>query len=266
MARAFAEWGFRVVVGALAFCAACAPAARAAPPVYDVEIVRSHPHDPGAFTQGLFYLDGYLYESTGLKGQSSLRKVDIESGAVLQKTDLAADIFGEGIALWSGKVIGLTWRSQIGFVYDLETLKQEKRFSYPGEGWGITADNKRLIMSDGTDELRFIDPRSLREKGRVSVTLNSKPLRDLNELEWIDGEVYANVWRTDLIVRIDPKTGAVAGVIDARPLRAAIAGAPNVDVLNGIAYDTKTGRLFVTGKYWPKLFEIRLVPRNTQAN
>lgn len=236
--------------------------ARAATPVYDAEIVNVYPHDPAAFTQGLFFLDGYLFESTGLEGRSSLRKVEIETGAVVQREDLDADIFGEGIALWKGKIVGLTWRSQIGFVYDMKSLKPEKRFTYPGEGWGITADKKRLIMSDGTSELRFIDPRSFAEKSRVTVTFNGKPLDDLNELEWIGGEVFANVWRTDYIVRIDPKSGAVVGVIDLRPLRATISERPpDMDVLNGIAYEAETGRLFVTGKNWPKLFEIKLVPR-----
>ncbi len=254
----------KLIIAAVGASLAPAGAARAETLVYDVEIVRAFPHDPGAFTQGLFFFDGYLYESTGIEGQSSLRKVEIETGAVLQKEDLASDLFGEGIAPWKGKVIGLTWHSQIGFVYDMKTLKAKKRFTYAGEGWGLTADKKRLIMSDGTSELRFLDPGSFAETGRIAVTLNGRPVESLNELEWIGGEVYANVWNTDLIVRIDPATGAVVGVVDLRPLRAAADDAPSTDALNGIAYDEKTDRLFVTGKNWPKLFEVKLVARPPQ--
>lgn len=252
----------RATAAAALFVLVGAAAARAGTPVYDVEIVNAYPHDPAAFTQGLFYFDGYLYESTGLNGLSTLRRVELETGAVLQREDLAAEFFGEGIALWKDKIVGLTWHSQIGFVYDAKSLKPEKRFTYPGEGWGITADKKRLIMSDGTSELRFLDPRGFAEIDRISVILRDKPVDNLNELEWVDGEIFANVWRTDLIVRIDPSTGAVVGVIDLRSLRAFVDGAPEIDDLNGIAYDAARRRLFVTGKNWPKLFEIRLIERD----
>ncbi|MBI1364632.1 MAG: glutaminyl-peptide cyclotransferase [Alphaproteobacteria bacterium] len=233
-----------------------------AAPVFDVKIVKSFPHDPGAFTEGLFYARGYLFESTGLNGHSSLRKVDLDTGKVLVRQDIPNEFFGEGIAAWGDEIVGLTWRSQVGFVYDAETFKTKRRFSYKGEGWGLTSDGKRLIMSDGTSSIRFLNPDTLEETGRISVTLDGEPLGEINELEWVDGEIYANVWRTDFIVRIDPKTGVVVGVVDARPLRRALGEeAKLTDVLNGIAYDAKKKRLFVTGKYWPTLFEIELTPR-----
>jgi glutamine cyclotransferase len=246
-------------VGAAALFAL--PFGAAAQTRYDIEIVNAYPHDPKAFTQGLFFKDGALYESTGLKGQSSLRRVKLETGEVLQMAALPKDIFGEGVAPAGDAIIGLTWRTQIGFVFDAKTFKVKRRFTYAGEGWGLASDGKRLIMSDGTDELRFLNPKSLKETGRLKVTRGGRPLRDLNELEWVEGEIFANVWRTDEIVRIDPKTGAVVGVVDARALRAAIgAPAPGMDVLNGIAYDAAKKRLFLTGKNWPKLFEVRLQP------
>ena len=230
--------------------------------IYDVEIVKTYPHDPGAFTQGLFMKDGVLYESTGQRGFSSLRKIDLDSGEVVQQTELPPELFGEGVTAWGDQIIGLTWRAGAGFVYDLETLEVGRKFSYAGEGWGLTEDGERLIMSDGTSELRFLDPESLSETGRLTVVYREKPLGYLNELEWVDGEIFANVWKQDVIVRIDPATGQVAGVIDARPLRTALGPEPGrAEVLNGIAVDRETGRLFVTGKYWPKLFEIRLVER-----
>lgn len=235
--------------------------------VYDVEIVAEYPHDPAAYTQGLFYLDGALYESTGLFGRSSLRKTKLATGEVVRRADYPADVFGEGVAPFKDRIIGLTWRSQTGYVFDRETFKTKRRFSYSGEGWGLTSDGERLIMSDGTDEIRFLDPKSLAETGRLKVTRRGKPLRNLNELEWIDGEIYANVWLTDFVVRIDPATGEVVGVIDLRPLRAALKdGPPDIEVANGIAWDASQRRLFVTGKNWPTLFEIKLKPRSGAAN
>jgi glutamine cyclotransferase len=244
------------------FGALIAATSAAAQTRYDVEVVAAYPHDPGAFTQGLFIKGGALYESTGLEGRSSLRKVRLETGEVLQKVDLPPEVFGEGIAPYQDKIIALTWRSQIGFVFDARTFRRLKRFTYAGEGWGLTSDGKRLIMSDGTDELRFLDPKSLKETGRLKVTHKGEPLRHLNELEWIDGEVFANVWMTNSIVRIDPKSGAVTAVINAKSLSEALGGSVGPDaVLNGIAWDAEQRRLFLTGKTWPKLFEVRLKER-----
>lgn len=238
----------------------------AAAVIYDVEIVAEYPHDPEAYTQGLFFKDGAIYESTGLTGKSSLRKARLETGEILQRTELPADVFGEGVAPFGDRIFGLTWRSETGFVFDLKTFKTKRRFSYSGEGWGLTSDGKRLIMSDGTDEIRFLKPSTLAETGRIKVTRAGKPLRNINELEWVDGEIYANIWLTDFVVRIDPSTGNVTGVIDLRPLRAALRdGPPNMEVANGIAWDARGRRLFVTGKNWPKLFEIRLKPRAPAA-
>jgi glutaminyl-peptide cyclotransferase len=237
----------------------CAISARAAIPKYDYEIVHTYPHDPTAFTEGLFYLNGFLYESTGLEQHSSIRKVRIETGAVLQKVDVPAQYFGEGIVNWHGHLISLTWKSQIGFVYNLATFKLQRQFHYPGEGWALTRNDKQLIMSDGTPELRFLDPQTLTETGRIQVTVEGKPLHNVNELEWVKGEIYANVWQTNWIVRIDPGSGKVVGLINLTGLlKASDIVQGQTDVLNGIAYDAKGDRLFVTGKNWPKLFEIRL--------
>jgi glutaminyl-peptide cyclotransferase len=237
---------------------ACAPT-QAAVPTYDAEVVHTYPHDPSAFTEGLFYLNGYLYESTGLEHHSTIRKVRLETGEVVQKLDIPAQYFGEGIVDWHGRLISLTWKSQVGFVFDLKTLQLQRQFKYSGEGWALTHDDKRLIMSDGTSELRFLDPATLEETGRINVTVDGKPLRKLNELEWVKGEIYANVWQTNWIVRIDPASGRVVGAINLTGLLKPEDFVPGqTDVLNGIAYDAKHDRLFVTGKNWPKLFEIRL--------
>ena len=232
---------------------------------YRVEVVASYPHDPAAYTQGLFFMNGFLYESTGLKGKSSLRKVKLETGEVLQKLELAPEIFAEGIAPFDDRIIALTWRSQLGFVFDAKTFKERKRFTYAGEGWGLTTDGKRLIMSDGTDELRFLSPKTLKETGRLRVTHKGKPLEGINELEWVGGEVWANVWLTDYIVRINPNSGDVVGVIDAKALRTVLGAKRGADdVLNGIAWDAERRRILVTGKNWPKVFEIRLTPGKQQ--
>jgi glutamine cyclotransferase len=221
-------------------------------------IVHSYPHDPDAFTQGLVFHDGFLYEGTGIEGKSSLRKVDLTTGKVLQRVDLPHGYFGEGIVIWKDKLIQLTWQSRIGFVYDLATFKQLRTFTYSREGWGITQDGKRLIMSDGSASLFFWDPETLQETGRLPVVdENGRPVTYLNELEYIRGEIYANVWQTDRIARISPSTGRVTGWINLSGLLAENEKA-RANVLNGIAYDAKLNRLFVTGKDWPKLFEIRL--------
>jgi glutaminyl-peptide cyclotransferase len=249
------------MLAALAFAlsALAAVPAGAATPVYGYTVVHTYPHDPAAFTEGLFYLNGVLYESTGLEGKSDIRKVQLATGKVLQRRALDARYFGEGIIAWKGRLAELTWQSQIGFTYDLTTFKPRASFHYMGEGWALTHDDRRLIMSDGTSQLRFLDPETLAETGRLSVTFNGKPLAMINELEWVKGEILANVWQTNFIVRIDPKTGVVTGVIDLSSLTAQeTAKGRAIDVLNGIAYDAQHDRLFVTGKLWPDLYEIKL--------
>ncbi|HYE45475.1 MAG TPA: glutaminyl-peptide cyclotransferase [Caulobacter sp.] len=235
-------------------------AARSDPPIYDYRVVQTVPHDAKAYTQGLFFEDGALYESTGRYGESSIRKVDLPTGKVIQRRDLPAQHFGEGAVAWKGRLIQLTWQSQLGFVYDLKTFKPLDTFSYPGEGWGLTHDGRRLIMSDGTAELRFLDPETLRETGRLRVTLNGQEVARLNELEWVEGEVWANIWQSDYIARIDPATGQLVGWIDLSGLLGENRTGDE-EVLNGIAYDPATKRLFVTGKLWPKLYEITLTKR-----
>jgi len=228
-------------------------------PVYGYQIVHTYPHDTHAFTEGLFYLNGFLYESTGLEGHSTIRKERLETGEVLQRLTVPARYFGEGIVNWKQHLVALTWKSQIGFVYDLQTFRLQRHFSYPGEGWALTQDGTHLIMSDGTDQLRWLDPQTLQETARLSVTVEGQPLRNLNELEWVNGEIFANLWQTEWIARIDPHSGAVVGLIDCRGLLDPADIVPGqTDVLNGIAYDAQGGRLFITGKNWPKLFEIQL--------
>ena len=238
---------------------ACAGASQAAIPIYDFEIVHTYPHDTSAFTEGLFYLNGFLYESTGLEQHSSIRKVRIETGEVLQKIDIPPQYFGEGIVDWQGHLISLTWKSHKGFVFNLRTFALQRQFEYPGEGWALTRNDKQLIMSDGTPELRFLDPKTLAQTGRIQVTFEGTPMSNVNELEWVKGEIYANKWQTNWIVRIDPSNGHVVGLINLTGLLSPSDIVPGqTDVLNGIAYDAKNDRLFVTGKNWPKLFEIRL--------
>jgi glutaminyl-peptide cyclotransferase len=240
--------------------------ARAAVPVYDYEVVHVYPHDPEAFTEGLFFLNGFLYESTGLEGHSSIRKVRLRTGEVLERHDIPGQYFGEGIVNWGSRLIELTWQSHVGFVYDLKTFKPLGDFHYEGEGWALTQDGTQIFMSDGTSTLRVLNPKTLLPAGMIPVTLEGKPVERLNELEWIKGEIFANVWQTNWILRIDPRDGHVAGIVDLRGLLPAedrVAGA--TDVLNGIAYDAPGNRLFVTGKNWPKLFEIRLKPRPEAA-
>ncbi|NHK28948.1 glutaminyl-peptide cyclotransferase [Parvularcula flava] len=235
-------------------------------PLYDYTIVNTYPHDQGAFTQGLLWKDGHLFESTGRNGESTVRKVDLETGEVLQRHDVPYEYFGEGLVDWNGQLINLTWRSGKAFVLDQESFEVEKEFSYTGEGWGITSNGEQLIMSDGSDRLRFLDPETFEEVSSVSVTARGQPVGRLNELEWIDGEVWANVWLSNAIVRIAPATGKVTGVIDLTGLSQMAGIGPSRDfVLNGIAWDKDGGRLFVTGKYWPALFEIELKERPQQG-
>jgi glutaminyl-peptide cyclotransferase len=226
-------------------------------PVYTYQIVRVYPHDPNAFTQGLQYVDGVLYEGTGLNGRSSIRKVKIETGEVLQKRDIAEEYFGEGITIWKNELIELTWKSETAFVFDKTTFEERRRFKYAGEGWGLTHNGVHLIMSDGSDRLRLLDPSTFAERRRIPVTAEGLPVQHLNELEFVKGEIFANIWQTERIARIAPD-GRVTGWIDLRGMLTAAERA-KVDVLNGIAYDAAGDRLFVTGKLWPKLFEIRVV-------
>ncbi|WP_165185943.1 glutaminyl-peptide cyclotransferase [Caulobacter soli] len=242
---------------------ACSPSApaRAATPVYGYQVVRTYPHDPNAFTEGLFLRDGFLYESTGLEGASSIRKIVLETGSVENERSISSQFFGEGIVDWKDKLIELTWKNQVGFVYDLDDFEARGEFSYAGEGWALTRDDKRLIMSDGTARLRFLDPETLKEIGGITVTDQGRPVDQLNELEWVKGEILANIWQTDRIARIDPATGKVTGWIDLTGLLPAQDRA-RADVLNGIAYDAKADRLIVTGKLWPRLYEIKLVAKH----
>lgn len=233
--------------------------AQAAVPTYGYVVKKTFPHDPQAFTEGLFYQDGVLFESTGLNGRSSIRKVELETGKVLMNRDLPSSVFGEGIAPFGKRLFSLTWTNQVGFVFDLETLQPQGRFGYEGEGWALTTDGERLYMSDGTPHIRVLDPATLKVTRRIRVTADGVPVTQINELEWVEGQIYANIWQTDRIARIDPFSGQVRGWIDLKGLDKLSGVEPGSDnVLNGIAYDSARKRLFVTGKMWPKLFEIEL--------
>lgn len=223
------------------------------------KVIDQFPHDPQAYTQGLIFHEGYLYESTGLRGRSSLRKVDLVSGEVLQKVDLDYPLFAEGLTLWDETLVQLTWQEQTGFIYDLDDFTLVDTFSYSTEGWGLTHDGTNLIMSDGTSSLIFLDPHTLNVVRTVEVSENGTPITRINELEYVLGELFANVWQTNTIVRIDSQTGEVLGWIDLEGLLPADVDPVTVSVLNGIAYDATHDRLFVTGKLWPYIFEIALV-------
>lgn len=226
------------------------------------KIINTFPHDPQAFTQGLIFHNNFLYETTGIKGHSSLRKVDLSTGSILQKVEFPDDYFFEGLTLWEDKLVNLTWKSKIGFVHDLSTFAPINNFHYETEGWGLTNDGKHLIMSDGTSTLYFLDPLTFQVVRSVPVTDSGRELVWINELEYVRGEIYANIWQSYKIVRIDPLSGNVLGYIDLSGLLPLINKQTRVDVLNGIAYDSETDRLFVTGKWWPFLFEIALVNVN----
>lgn len=258
----------RMLVAALALAVcACGPSTEAtgagAIPEYRYQVVHTYPHDRGAFTEGLFYLNGFLYEGTGLEGESDIRKVKLETGEVLQRRAIPPEYFGEGIIAWKDRLIEMTYKAEKGWVYDLNTFEPKSEFHYPGEGWSLTTDGKRLIMDDGTPQLRFWDPETLQETGRLTVTADGVPLNNINELEWVKGEIYANIWQTDRIARIDPNTGKVVGWIDLTGILDPQDRTSTTDVLNGIAYDAQGDRLFVTGKKWPKLFEIKLVKKSS---
>ncbi len=267
---------FRVLMAVAEFGAAivacgCNAASQGPVPEYGYKVVHAYPHDRAAFTEGLFYLDGFLYESTGLEGRSGVRKVKVETGEVIQEAKLPDEYFGEGIVRWRDKIYQLTYKHEIGFIYDLETLKRVAEFRSPGQGWAFTTDGKQIYM-DGSRtvnaeasaaEIRVWEPETLRETRAIPVTDEGRPVENLNELEWVKGEIFANVWLTNRIARIDPRSGRVTGWIDLTGLLAA-EDSEGADVLNGIAYDAEHDRLFVTGKFWPKLFEIRLVKKNGQ--
>jgi len=232
---------------------------RYAPVQMTYEVVASHPHDRNAFTQGLVYRHGTLYESTGLNGRSSLRVVDLETGDVRRQVSVDEQYFAEGLAEFGGRLYQLTWQHQRAFVYDAASLAVTGGFRYEGEGWGLADDGHSLIMSDGTNVIRFLDPETFAVRRTIQVSKSGEPVTNVNELEYIDGQIYANVWLTNTIVRIDPRTGWVKATIDMRGLLPPDSG--DVDVLNGIAYDAERGRIFVTGKLWPRLFEVRFVPK-----
>lgn len=258
-------------VGGLTGCDAKSPssaasataAAISAPPVvYAYEVVGSYPHDREAFTQGLIYLNGEWIESTGLNGKSTLRRVEIRTGKVLKQVKVPSEYFAEGATVLDGKIYQLTWQSHKGFVYDLATFALEKEFTYTGEGWGLATDGKSLILSDGTNQIRFLEPKTFAVTRTISVLRNGEPLRLLNELEYIHGEIYANIWQSQTIARIDPATGRLLGLINLYGLLPDTERTIDTDVLNGIAYDAEKDRLFVTGKNWPKIFEVRIRPKS----
>jgi glutamine cyclotransferase len=222
------------------------------------EIVKTLPHDTRAFTQGLFIADGQLYESTGIVGRSELRVLSLDDAKLLRNKPIRADLFGEGIAPWKDRLVSITWQSGLGFVWRRKDFKQVKSFSYQGEGWGLTSDEYSLIMSDGTAELRFLDPETHKERKRITVTWDGVPVRNLNELEYARGAVYANIWYSPMIARIDPKSGNVTDWINLSALVADNIGRDPGAVLNGIAWDEKAELLYVTGKNWPHLYALRL--------
>ena len=235
-----------------------APDPAPAPPIEAARVIATYPHDTNAFTQGLFFSDGRLFESTGQHGESAMREVDLATGKVKREAKLPAEYFGEGSTAWGKTIVSLTWKHGKGFRWDRDSFRKLGEFRYSGEGWGLTQDGASLILSDGSSALRFLDPRSFAEQRRVTVTWRGRPVSQLNELEYVRGEVLANIWHSDLIVRIDPASGAIKGVIDLRAVIASVAVRDSESVLNGIAWDDKAGKLYVTGKRWPKLFEIAL--------
>ena len=237
------------------------PASPHRPQEYTFAIVAVYPHDTSAFTQGLAYRDGFLYEGTGREGQSSLRKVRLETGEIVQQVNLEPDLFGEGITLLNDKVIQLTWKSGIGFVYDLNSFRLLRRFSYSGEGWGLATNGRELFLSDGTPEIRVLDGETFQEKRRIKVHEGSTAVDQLNELEFVEGQVFANLWHSNRVARISPKTGDVVGWINLAGLLSPMYRLEPEAVLNGIAYDPIRKRLFVTGKLWPRIFEIKLSPK-----
>jgi glutaminyl-peptide cyclotransferase len=239
------------------------PAGPRRPREYTFKVVNVFPHDTAAFTQGLVYHDGFFYEGTGLNGRSQLRKVRLETGEVVQHADLDREFFGEGIAIAGNKVLQLTWQSHVGFVYNLSDFKLLRQFSYRGEGWGLTSNGNDIFMSDGSAQVRVLNAVTLKEKRRFTVRDGATAIDQLNELEFVDGEIFANIWQTDRIARISPQSGKVVGWIDLAGLLSPVYRRREEAVLNGIAYDAAHKRLFVTGKLWPSIFEIQLVPKKS---
>jgi len=248
------------LIAALLALPACADSEPREIPVYTYRVVKAYPHDPTAFTEGLFFLDGKLYESTGLNRQSTIREVRLEDGKVLRSVSIAPEYFGEGIVDWGADMVSLTWQGGTGFRWNRADFRPKGQWHYSGEGWGLTRDSKQIWMSDGTAQLRTLDPATLKETKRIDVTADGQPVERLNELEWVKGEIFANVWMSTRIARIDPKSGRVKGWIDLGDLVAENMNGDADAVLNGIAYDAAKDRLFVTGKNWSKLYEIQLVP------
>jgi glutaminyl-peptide cyclotransferase len=260
--RLFVLLAATVLLAPVAVAAQVASPVSAIPSTFGYRVVNDYPHDRHAFTEGLVYVDGVMYEGTGLYGESTLRRVDLESGDVLQAVGLSKEYFGEGIAVLGDRIYQLTWKNGVCVVINRDTFELEKAFTYQTEGWGLTTDGERLIMSDGTNRLYIRDPETFEEVDTIDVYDGARAIWNLNELEVVDGEIWANVWQTDRIARVDPETGQVTGWIDLTGLLSEKDRAKRqVDVLNGIAYDPETDRLFVTGKLWPKLFEIEVVPR-----
>lgn len=267
------SWHSLLLLTVLLAAAACGKSAAEKPPSvpptpaspavthYGYEVIATWPHDPRAFTQGLVFRNGELVESTGLYGQSTLREVEVKTGRVLKQVPVPSQYFAEGLAVIGDQAYQLTWRNGKGFVYDADTFRLEREFAYEGEGWGLATDGRWLILSDGTNRIRFLDPATFRVVRTIEVMENGRPVNRLNELEWVNGEIFSNVWQTDEIVRIDPATGQVRGVIDFSGLLAPLDRGPESDVLNGIAYDAASDRLFITGKRWPKIYEVRLKVR-----
>ena len=262
----------RAALAVVIFASLSVVRAYAAVAEYGVVVVKTYPHDPAAFTEGLLWYKGLLYEVTGLRGLSSVREVRPDTGLVLRRNDLDPRYFGEGVVIWKDRLITLTWKHETGFVYDLKTFALRSTFHFHGEGWGLTQDGTHLIMADGTNDLRLLDPDDYTERGRIHVTCDGRAIQGINELEWVKGEIYANIWPSNLIVRIDPVTGDIRGIIDLSDLAASatkVSGESVLNrfkVLNGIAYDRARDRLFVTGKFWPVLYQIRLSRRPASAN
>lgn len=255
--RASGRLGVRLVlIGWLS--ALALPAAAQTIPIEPAKVIATFPHDTGAFTEGLLWHDGALYEATGESGRSSIRKVDLRTGKVLQKVVIPAPTFGEGIVVWKDQILSLTWKQHVGWRWDLKTFRKLGEFHYPGEGWSLTSDGTHILMSDGSDAIRVLDPTTMAELRRITVTADGKPLDNINEMEWVDGEILANIWMTNVIARIDPKTGHVTGWIDLSALTAKVDPKDSNAVPNGIAWDARGQRLFVTGKDWPTLFQIAL--------
>lgn len=255
---------FPALVLALTFAVAASTLAAQAVDTY--KVIHTYPHDPNAFTQGLVFVNGRMYESDGLYGHSTVRMVDVQTGRTLQETPVPAQYFGEGLTNWGSTLIQLTWKAHTAFVYDRFSFRQLRTMRYPWEGWGLTQDGHSLILSDGSANLYFLDPNTMSERRSIVVKDHGHPVKELNELEWIKGDIYANIWHTDRIARISPATGQVLAWID---LSGLLPPDPNRDpeaVLNGIAYDSAHDRLYVTGKLWPKLFEIKIIPPRVQAH